>query len=59
VTAVPDYSHLADDFIKTCDCHMMPLSMASGFIQGVRLLQGYIRQGYTTYCTWLQCNGHL
>jgi len=27
VTAVPDYSHLAYDFIKPCDCHMMPLSI--------------------------------
>jgi hypothetical protein len=40
VTAVPDYSYLADDFIKPCDCHMMSLSMASGFIQGVQLLKG-------------------
>jgi len=35
VTAVPDYSRPADDFIKPCDCHMMPLSMAFGFIHGV------------------------
>jgi hypothetical protein len=40
VTAVPAYSHLADDFIKPCDCHTMPLSMATGFIQGVGLLKG-------------------
>jgi hypothetical protein len=40
VTEVPDYSHFADDCIKPCNCHMMPLSMATGFNQGVRLLNG-------------------
>ena len=40
MTAVPAHSHLADDFIKPCDCLLVPLSMATGFIQGVGTSEG-------------------